>query len=82
MKSLRIGKDFLINTICISEKELKEDLKNSINSNFWNRWKRFKYKGKNFCYWIWIFFATFFSRKKYNNDKNNYINFKNNVNRN
>ena len=81
LKSLRIGKDFLINTICISEKELKEDLKNSINSNFWNCWKTFKYKSKNLLYGFCIFFATIFSRKNYNNDKNNYINFKNNINK-
>ena len=34
LKSLRVGKDFLINTVCISEEELKEELSNSINNRF------------------------------------------------
>ena len=34
LKSLSVGQDFLINTVCISEEELKEDLKNSVISRF------------------------------------------------
>ena len=75
LKSLRMGKDFLINTVCISEEELIRELKNSINNRFWSCWKGFKYNCKNIGYWLYIVIATIFS-KKYKNDKTRYLNFK------
>ena len=81
LKSLRVGKDFLINTVCISEEELKKELQNSINNRFWSCWKGFKYNCKNLGYWLYIVIATIFSRKKYKNDKTSYLNFKKDLNR-
>ena len=81
LKSLRMGKDFLINTVCISEEELIRELKNSINNRFWSCWKGFKYNCKNIGYWLYIVIATIFSRNKYKNDKTSYLNFKKDLNR-
>lgn len=78
---MRKGKDFLTNTFYISENELKQEFINSINSNFWGKWKGFKYNLKKIGYWIALVFTTFFSTKNYNNQKQEYVKFKNIINR-
>ena len=81
LKSLRKGKDFLTNTFYISENELKQEFISSINSNFWGKWKNFKYNLKKIGYWIALVFTTFFSKRNYNKQKQEYVKFKNIINR-
>ena len=82
LKILRKGKDYLINITCISEEELKIELKNDIERNFTIK-KSFKSKMKNigyYLYYLYLFLINIFSRE-YRINKNNYLNFKKNINR-